>query len=76
MDTSVDWGTFLPQRIRTLLLNMSRYFFDDILAANNHSDAVASENFFGALEIFVKGAANLNELFASGDHVQLHWPFL
>ena len=30
--TKMSWGNFLPERIRELLLNISRYFLDNVLA--------------------------------------------
>ena len=50
-NTKVTWGNFLPERIRQLLLNMSRYFFDNLLAADSHDPYNASENFFKTLKV-------------------------
>ena len=52
-NTKVSWGTFLPERIRQMLLNMSRYFFDNILAADSLDATRANEKFFGAFKIFI-----------------------
>ena len=49
----VSWGSFLPHSIRSMLLNMSRYFYDDLLSIEGQADFVASEKLFGALKVFV-----------------------
>ena len=36
-----------------MLLNMSRYFFDDLLAADSLDPTIANEKFFAAFKIFV-----------------------
>ena len=51
--TKKDWGDFLPDRVRQMLLNMSRYFFDDILAADSKDPILANEKFFAAFKVFV-----------------------
>ena len=52
-NTKVEWGSFLPDRVRQMLLNMSRYFFDNILAADSLNPNIANEKFFTAFKIFI-----------------------
>lgn len=51
--TKKDWGDFLPDRVRQMLLNMSQYFFDDILAADSLDPILANEKFFAAYKVFI-----------------------
>ena len=77
LDTKVGWGTFLPLRIRSLLLNMSRYFYDDILAADSQAEFIASDKFLGALTIFIRETSSLNQLFdRKSSTLSINWGFL
>ena len=71
----VSWGTFLPERIRQMLLNMSRYFFDNLLAADSLDATTANEKFFSAFKIFIQNSSTA-ELFESVEPLRLHWHFL
>ena len=64
-NTQVTWGTFLPQPIRSMLLNMSRYFYDDLLSSEGQASFVANEKLFGAVKVFISNSAACNELFES-----------
>lgn len=52
-NTHVNWGEFLPERIRKMLLNMSRYFFDNLLTGDSLDATLMNEKFFGAFKIFI-----------------------
>ena len=52
-NTNVNWGEFLPERIRKMLLNMSRYFFDNLLTGDSLDATLMNEKFFGAFKIFI-----------------------
>ena len=57
-----------------MLLNMSRYFFDNILAADSLNPNIANEKFFTAFKIFVQNCTT-EELCASAAPLKLHWHF-
>lgn len=59
-----------------MLLNMSRYFYDDILSSDGQASFVASEKLFGAIKVFVHYSAANKELFESTDPPRLTWSFL
>lgn len=58
-----------------MLLNMSRYFFDNILAADSLDATTANEKFFAAFKIFIQNTSII-ELFENVDPLKVHWHFL
>ena len=67
----------MPLRIRSLLLNMSRYFYDDILAADSQAEFIASDKFLGAITIFIRETSSLNQLFdRKSPNSAINWGFL
>ena len=48
-----------------MLLNMSRYFYDDLLSSEGQASFVANEKLFGAVKVFISNSAACNELFES-----------
>ncbi len=74
-NTEMKWGTFLPHRVQSLLLNMSRYFYDDLLAADSYDRKLSNQNFFAACKIFIQ-TSKKNELFEQESPVKMSWNFL
>ena len=58
-----------------MLLNMSKYFFDNLLAADSLDATTANEKFFSAYKIFIQHSSN-EELFENFGPLKLHWHFL
>lgn len=58
-----------------MLLNMSRYFFDNLLAADSLDATTANEKFFSAFKIFIMNTSMM-ELFENVEPLKLHWHFL
>ena len=56
---------------------MSRYFYDDILAADSQAELIASDKFLGALTIFIRESSSLNQLFDRKSPISsINWGFL
>lgn len=75
LNTKVTWGNFLPDRVRQLLLNISRYYLDNILAADSLDQNLATEKFFATIKIFIQNTRK-EDLFRSRSPLQIHWHFL
>ena len=58
-----------------MLLNMSRYFFDNLLAADSLDATTANEKFFSAFKIFIQNT-RIDDLFENIEPLKLHWHFL
>ena len=71
----VQWGEFLPQKVQSLLLNMSRYLFDDLLSAENCDQVRTNKSFLGAFKVFFQYMTK-NELIESSAPLRMQWNFL
>ena len=76
-NTRVKKQQFLPNKVRQLLLNMSRYYFDDLLSANSLNSIIAHESFLAAFKVFIDHSP-AEELFDEMlvDELHVQWNFL
>ena len=71
----MEWGEFLPQPIRQMLLNMSRFMFRNVFAEDSIDPVIENEKFFFAFKIMMDQLKK-EELYKTECPLEVHWHFL